>query len=478
MIPSILATERSRSLGVELRCPTAIPAHRPGENFNKTFRNNQTSRRLDDLATVQQWECYRKRQLGQRKNYSDAGNWFTKPHQISFPICRVHLIDKESQMRRPFLIAGIACVALLVCVVVKAADDDNAALFDRLDANHDGQITADEVPAEQRGLFDRLLRRADRNGDGKLSREEFMSGLADRQPSPPVDQPDRARSGRAEDPSNEDAKIRNYATSIIKQFDTNGDGVLDKSEWSKLNNAEQFDRNHDGKITLDEIIETLRPAQRASEGQNEMPRDRGPMGGGFGMGGMRGGAANAGGGFGGGGGAMGDGMRPMVGAALFHALDTNNDGKLDAKEIAAASEVLKKLANASGEITREELLQSLPPGLGPGAGGGGRGGFGGIFGGGAGGQNPNGALMSFDQILKALDKNGDGKLQKSELPPRLQDQFEQFDTNHDGVLDESEFKQILPRFARQLQQRAENRNGGEPPARRPMRPEDNKPEGN
>ena len=40
-----------------------------------------------------------------------------------------------------------------------------------------------------------------------------------------------------------------------------------------------------------------------------------------------------------------------MGTALFRALDTNNDGKLDAQEIAAAADVLKKLANSSGEIT-------------------------------------------------------------------------------------------------------------------------------
>jgi Ca2+-binding EF-hand superfamily protein len=388
-------------------------------------------------------------------------------------------------MNRPIVIACTACAALLVCVALPAADDNNsdsapssansvndsnAALFDRLDANHDGQITADEVPTEHRGLFERLLRRADSNGDGKLSREEFMQGLAADQPGPPATRSSESHAG-GKDQMRESAKIREYAASIIKQYDTNGDGVLDKTEWSKLKNAERYDRNHDGKITLEEIIETMSASQPAVEDPSGSGRERMPMDGGLGSGGNGGFGRSDG--FGGGGGMAGGGVGPFMGTALFRALDTNHDGKLDAKEIAAAADVLKKLANTSGEITREELLQSLPPGARPGAGGGGgRGGFGGLPGGGQAGANPNSPRMSFDQIVKMLDKNGDGKLQKDELPPFLQNRFEQLDTNHDGVLDESELKQFLPRLADQLQQRAEGRQGGERP-RLPMPPNQN-----
>ena len=384
MIAASLAAEEGHSALVELRSATPIPTRWPDENFNKTFRNKQTSWRLDELAAAPQSGCYRKRRRGHRKNYSAVGNWFTKQRFRSFPVCRIGVIEKVRSMKRPIFIACTACAALFICVALRAADDNksdstsssansandnNAALFDRLDANHDGQITADEVPEEHRGLFERLLRRADRNGDGKLSREEFMSGLADDQPGRPAARPGGSSAGGL-DQMRESAKIREYAASIIKQYDTNGDGVLDKSEWSKMKNAERYDRNHDGKITLEEIIETMSTSQPAVEDPSAMNRERGPMDGGFGNGGN--GGFGRGGGFGGGGGGMaGGGVGPFMGTALFRALDTNNDGKLDAKEIAAAADVLKKLANSNGEITREELLQSLPPGAGPGAGGGG-----------------------------------------------------------------------------------------------------------
>ena len=145
-----------------------------------------------------------------------------------------------------------------------------------------------------------------------------------------------------------------------------------------------------------------------------------------------------------------------MGMALFHALDTNGDGKLDSKEIAAAPEVLKKLANSNGEITREELLKSMP-GLAGGIAGGGPGGF--AFGGfgaggppGAGGPGEANPDAMLKRVIQQFDKNGDGKLQKEELPPRLQERFDELDTNHDGALDEAELKAILPRLMRRMQE--------------------------
>jgi Ca2+-binding EF-hand superfamily protein len=308
-------------------------------------------------------------------------------------------------MIRTFALASSVLVLLMCTASLKAADDNQtnppstptsspgekkaqdksngkdkfSALFDKLDANHDGQITADEVPDEQRRLFERLLRRADKNGDSKLSREEFISGMT--------------------------------------EMEEHGE----------------------------------RPADRANAA-GERPSEGRAFGFG-GFGGGPGGGGPAGGAFGGGAGGGG----PLMGMALFHALDTNGDGKLDAKEIAAAPEVLKKLANANGEITRDELMKSMPGALAGGFGGGGRfAGFaagstgGGLAGGaGQGELNPDAIAKRF---IQKFDKNGDGKLQKDELPHGLQQRFDELDTNHDGALDESELKAILPRLMRRLQE--------------------------
>jgi len=259
---------------------------------------------------------------------------------------------------------GILSIAILA-IAVRAADEsdakkrpesttsatDNAALFERLDTNHDGFITSEEVPQESRRLFDRLLRRGDKNRDGKLSREEFTAALTEEST------PEQPTGGTS----------------------------------------------------------------RADGPQGMMS--------GFG--------------------AAAGGPGPFMGIAVFRTLDTNGDGKLDAKEIAAAADVLKKLANKDGEITREELLKSLPPGMGP-AGRGAGGGATGAAGGGAapGEMNPE---MALKRMMAMFDKNGDGKLQKDELPPRLAERFDELDTNHDGALDETEIKAILPQLMRRLQ---------------------------
>ncbi len=53
---------------------------------------------------------------------------------------------------------------------------------------------------------------------------------------------------------------------MMKRYDKNGDGVLDKTEWSQMSgDPEKYDRNHDGKITLDELVDSLKNWNRPTE---------------------------------------------------------------------------------------------------------------------------------------------------------------------------------------------------------------------
>jgi Ca2+-binding EF-hand superfamily protein len=49
-------------------------------------------------------------------------------------------------------------------------------------------------------------------------------------------------------------------------------------------------------------------------------------------------------------------------------------------------------------------------------------------------------------LLKQLDKNGDGKLQRDEVPEALQRAFDRMDTNRDGVVTMEELIAGLSRF--------------------------------
>jgi len=72
------------------------------------------------------------------------------------------------------------------------------SMFKRLDANHDGAITPDEIPAGAPERLKQLLKRADRNGDKNLALAEWTEAMKSLPPmgatrgGPPGQQPQRA----------------------------------------------------------------------------------------------------------------------------------------------------------------------------------------------------------------------------------------------------------------------------------------------
>lgn len=61
--------------------------------------------------------------------------------------------------------------------------------------------------------------------------------------------------------------------------------------------------------------------------------------------------------------------------------------------------------------------------------------------------------FNMERMLKALDKNGDGKLSQAEAPERMKDRFDQMDANGDGFVDAAELKKLAEMRSRRAGQK-------------------------
>ena len=122
----------------------------------------------------------------------------------------------------------------------------------------------------------------------------------------------------------------------------------------------------------------------------------------------------------------------MLRSPAFQALDADRDGVVSAAELADAPAALKALdKNGDGKLTEDEVRPRF------GEGRGGRGGRG------RGDEPGETATPDADEMVRTLlafDKNGDGTLTKEELPERMQGIFDRADSNHDGLLTAEEIR--------------------------------------
>ncbi len=119
--------------------------------------------------------------------------------------------------------AGLAIsLAAAAALAATPAGDKGGRGFDRLDANGDGKITADEMNAKHADM----IAAADANGDGGVTKEEMKAYHEKR----------RAEMRAKHNP------------------DKNGDGVVDKEEYlaSAEERFDRMDKNDDGVISEDE----------------------------------------------------------------------------------------------------------------------------------------------------------------------------------------------------------------------------------
>ncbi len=204
--------------------------------------------------------------------------------------------------------------------------------------------------------------------------------------------------------------------SFLQRFDRDGDGVVRLTELPERmrERLTPADTNRDGALTTEEM-QAFRQARRAER---------------------------------------------------FASMDTNRDGAITAQEAGERWGFVGRAdANNDGRVTLDELAQAAPRRGGPG-GHGGHGWHGRGHGGpegpeGRGGQDgaegPRGGRHGFDpaRMVSRFDRNGDGRLQRDEVPPRMAERFDTVDTNRDGAVTVEEFQAAMAqrRAAREARER-------------------------
>jgi Ca2+-binding EF-hand superfamily protein len=232
---------------------------------------------------------------------------------------------------------------LLLVATFPAEAKTSEALFGKLDHNHDGNITAEEIPDSQRSFFKRALRVADRNEDGSLTSEELAVALKDPKP--------------------------------VQLPGTNSGNRMAEMDFK------QFDKNSDGKLTIDEIPAAGK--ERFQElldraGQKEISIDII--------------------------------ARYMAGERPKQASDGSK------KDAVKADDKAESMKSDQPEIEPSNTK-----------------------------KKPDERAQGLQTLIRQLDKNGDGKLSKAELPPRMKEFADRMDADGDGIIEAKELAAAMKR---------------------------------
>ncbi len=321
-------------------------------------------------------------------------------------------------------------------------------MFPRLDKNHDGKITADEVPDGAPDFVKEMLKRADKDGDKTVTAEEFRgslqafrggppgpaAGFPGRRPDGPAGPqgrgPSRPATSRGQRPS---VTERPAGMTPPRRPGFSGPGAA--SPASRPDPKALFarlDKDGDQKLSLDEFAEGMKrfhsPAMASRGPRMGRPPmlGRGPMGPHPRMG--RPPMA---------------GRPPMMGRGLVGPHPGMGRGPMMGARGAWAKSSWANSPWARSPWARQAWAGA--PHRWPAVGGPA-----------AAWAKPRGPVPGHAAAmlgrLQAADKDKDGKLSKSEAPERLRQHFDKVDANKDGQLDKGEMGKALHAFGQQTRE--------------------------
>ena len=132
-------------------------------------------------------------------------------------------------------------------------------MLKRYDKNNDGYVDSEEWKSGQWSSSS-PPESSDLNKDNRLSKEELSIRIAKRFGSPsPGNSSSAASTGSSATSSSDNSdQVRRYAESLLRQYDKNSDGKLDRDEWSAMPpQHHSADTNSDGTITTEELSAKL-----------------------------------------------------------------------------------------------------------------------------------------------------------------------------------------------------------------------------
>ena len=183
-----------------------------------------------------------------------------------------------------------AVVAVVVLPQILAAEEPKPLgppgpemLFKLLDANHDGVISDDEIPANAPEPLKALLKAADKKGDKKVTLEEFMAAVKEHPPAvPPFGMP-----GGMPMPGMPGGMMPPFgpggpAAGRMPHVPSGSPQVGPLCKEPDLKALfTKMDKNKDGKLTVEEFTEGMKKLHEEMmahlQAANQMPRPGMPM---------------------------------------------------------------------------------------------------------------------------------------------------------------------------------------------------------